>query len=241
MNGGVLAVIPARGGSKDLPRKAIRPLAGLPLLAHSIELARRCPEIGRTIVSTDDEEIAEVARAHGGDVPFLRPRELARDETPMWPVLRHAVAEVDPDGTRWPLVLLLQPTSPARRPEDVARAVRLLAERPELDGVIGVSEPHFNPIVNGVVERNGLLAPLVENGLSYTRRQDAPRVLRINGALYLWRSEFIRAHEDDPGAAARIAPCEIPERSAIDVDTADDLELAELLLRERVIRLPWVG
>src|SRR3954451_10687616 len=104
-----LAVVPARGGSKGLPGKNIRPLAGLPLLEHSVKLAQLCPEIDRTIVSTDSEEIAEIARAVGAEVPFLRPAKLARDETPMLPVLRHALGELD---GAWDLVLLLDPTSP---------------------------------------------------------------------------------------------------------------------------------
>src|SRR5215218_3886475 len=91
----ILAIIPARGGSKGLPGKNIRPLAGLPLIAHSLRLAAMCPEITRCVVSTDDPAIADVARAHGGDVPFIRPRELAGDDTPMMPVLQHALSEVE--------------------------------------------------------------------------------------------------------------------------------------------------
>lgn len=91
----ILAVIPCRGGSKGLPGKNIRKLAGLPLVAHSIRFANSCPEIARLIVSTDNEEIANVAREHGGEAPFLRPRELAQDETPMWPVLQHALGEME--------------------------------------------------------------------------------------------------------------------------------------------------
>lgn len=236
----LLAVIPARGGSKGLPRKALRPLAGRPLLAHTLELAGRCSEIDRTIVSTDDEEIAEVARSLGADVPFVRPAELAGDETPMWPVLRHALAEVDPDGSRFGELLLLQPTSPARLPEDVAAALALLAARPDADGVVAVSEPTFNPLWSAVVERDGVLAPLVPGAGGYARRQDVPRVLRINGLLYLWRAAFVRAHEEDPAETAVRAALELPDRRAIDIDTAEDLELAELLLREGLIRLPWL-
>src|SRR4051812_27480707 len=93
----VLAVIPARGGSSGLPGKNIRSFAGLPLIAHSIRCAAMCPRITRTIVSTDSEEIAAVARAHGGDAPFLRPAELAGGDTPMWPVLKHALEQVELD------------------------------------------------------------------------------------------------------------------------------------------------
>lgn len=216
----------------------MRPLAGRPLIAHSIEVARRCPEVARTVVSTDSEEIADAARQLGADVPFLRPAELAQDETPMWPVIRHALAQLDPDGSEHGTLLLLQPTSPARLPEDVAGAVRLLAERGDADGVVGVSEPSFNPLWTAVVERDGWIESLVSDGTRYGRRQDVPRVLRINGSLYLWRVPFVLGNADP--ASARMLGWEIPERRALDIDTAEDLELAELLIREGLVRLPWL-
>ncbi len=235
----LLALIPARGGSKGVPGKALRPLAGLPLIAHSIELARRCPEIERLVVSTDSAEIAAAARTLGAEVPFLRPAALAQDETPMWPVVRHALAELDPEASRYATLLLLQPTCPGRLPADVSRAAALLASRADVDGVIGVSEPSFNPISDAVVESDGVLRRLVPDGARYSRRQDVPRVLRINGSLYLWRCAFIRSHEQEP-ADARYLGCEIPDRRAIDIDSEADLELAELVIRERLVDLPWL-
>src|SRR5712691_3681546 len=108
----MLAIVPARGGSKGLPRKNLRQLAGLPLIGHALRFAAMCPEIARTIVSTDSEEIAGVARDLGGDVPFLRPAELARDDTPTWTVLRHALEVVDPRGEEYDRLLLVSPASP---------------------------------------------------------------------------------------------------------------------------------
>ena len=117
----LLAVIPARGGSKGLPGKNIRPIAGLPLIAHSIRCAALSPEVDRCVVSTDCEEIASVARQHGGCVPFLRPAELAQDDTPMIPVLQHALREMEQrDAQRYETILLLDPTSPGRLPVDIA-------------------------------------------------------------------------------------------------------------------------
>src|SRR5690348_11806624 len=131
-----LAVIPARGGSKGLPRKNIRPLAGLPLLVHSLRCTARVPRIARTIVSTDDAEIAEVARAHGGDVPFIRPAELARDDTPMLPVLKHALLEVERlEGRTYGSLLLVDPTSPGRLPGDIDSAFAILDADASADGV----------------------------------------------------------------------------------------------------------
>lgn len=232
----LLAVIPARGGSKELPLKALLPLAGRPLIAHSIELARRCPQIVRLIVSTDSEEIAETARSHGADVPFLRPADLARDETPMWPVVRHALAAV---GESYDAVLLLQPTSPLRLPEDVTAATTLLAGCPDADGVVGVSDAHPNPIWTARTIRDGFLEALVPDA-AYSRRQDVPRVVAVNGALYLWQADFIRDHIDDPSTVGRYLPLEIPGRRAMDIDTAADLETAEVLLRSGLVSLPWL-
>jgi CMP-N,N'-diacetyllegionaminic acid synthase len=230
-----LAVIPARGGSKGLRGKNVRVLAGLPLLEHSVRLARLCPEIDRTIVSTDSEEIAEVARAAGAEVPFLRPPELARDDTPMLPVLRHALAELD---SGWDFLLLLDPTSPGRLPEDVAAAHRLLADRRDADGVVSVSEPAFNPIWHAVVERDGLIEPLHSESRAYGRRQDAPRVLRINAALYLFRTAFLHS-ERETWLDGRHVPLEIPDLRAFHIDTADDFALCELVLTSGLVSLPW--
>jgi CMP-N-acetylneuraminic acid synthetase len=234
-----LAVVPARGGSKGLPGKNVRPLAGLPLLVHSLRLAELCPEITRTVVSTDSDEIARVARDAGGEVPFARPAELAQDETPMLPVLRHALEELDPDGTRYELLLLLDPTSPGRLPEDVARAHELLRADAGADGVVAVSEPPFNPLWTAVVERDGYLEQLVPDARAVGRRQDAPRVLRINAALYLFRTEFLR-RERETWLNGRHLPLEIPELRAFHIDSEQDFRLCELVLREGLVKLPWL-
>jgi CMP-N,N'-diacetyllegionaminic acid synthase len=235
-----LALVPARGGSKGLPGKNIRPLAGLPLIEHSLRLARLCPAVSRTVVSTDSEEIAEVARGAGGEVPFLRPAELARDDTPMLPVLRHALAELDPAGGEWDLLLLLDPTSPGRLPQDVELAHELLAGRPDADGVVAVSEPSFNPIWHAVVERDGFMQPLLPEAPTYGRRQDVPRVLRINAALYLFRTSFLRSAQDT-WLEGRHVPLEIPDLRAFHIDTEEDLRVAELLLDGGLVSLPWLA
>ena len=127
-------------------------------MAHTILFAKMCPDIERCIVSTDSPEIAEVARQFGGEVPFLRPAELARDDTPLWPVVRHTLAFAEERDGHYETLLLLDPTSPAREPLDVAEALRRLQAHPEADGVIGVSQPGFNPIWHCVVERDGWMA-----------------------------------------------------------------------------------
>ncbi|MBI2014477.1 MAG: acylneuraminate cytidylyltransferase family protein [Candidatus Rokubacteria bacterium] len=237
----LLAVIAARGGSKGLPGKNVRPLAGLPLIAHSILLARMCPEIDRCVVSTDAESIAAVARDAGGDVPFMRPAELAHDTASIWAVLRHALARVeDEEGRAYEYVLLLDPTSPTRLPEDVAGAVRRLRDTPAADGILGVSRPSFNPIWHCVVERDGWMADLVPEGAGFERRQDVPPVYRINGSLYIWRTAFVRA-EDRQWRRGRHLLYEIPERRATSIDDADEFARIETLVTSGAIVLPWLA
>ena len=237
----ILAIIPARGGSKGIPGKNIRPFAGIPLIAHTILFARMCPEISRCIVTTDSPEIADVARQFGGDVPFERPSELAQDDTLMWPVLQHALRQVeDNDGILYDSVLLLDPTSPARQPSDVAGVVRCLQDCPEAYGVVGVSQPDFNPLWNCVVERNGWMTDLVEGGGNYTRRQDAPTVFRINGSIYLWHSDFVRTEQRSWRQTGGHLMYEIPELRAMSFDNEAEFQRAELLVKGGLITLPWL-
>jgi N-acylneuraminate cytidylyltransferase len=235
----VLAVVPARGGSKGLPGKNLLPLASLPLLEHSLRFAHLSREIERTIVSTDSGEIAQAARDAGAEVPFLRPAELARDETPMWPVLRHALECVDPDGDAYDLLVLLDPTAPAREHADLRRALDLLDMHPDADGVVAVAEPSFNPVWQTVVERDGFVEHAFPEGARYTRRQDAPRSLFVCGTLYVWRTSFVRA-EEKSWFHGRLVPIEIPRERAITVDGEHDLRLLEVLVAAGVIRLPWL-
>ena len=241
----VLAVIPARGGSKGLPGKNIRPMWGLPLIAHSIRAAAMTPEVTRCVVTTDSAEIAEVVRAHGGEAPFLRPAELAADDTPMAPVVRHALEWVESDeGGSYDAVLLLDPTSPARVPSQLAEAVRRLATTPALDGVISVSEPTFNPVWVGVRpdgSRDGALSRYFEAGTGVTRRQDVGRFLRINGNFYLWRADFVRRLESSWFDEGTHEGLEIPEAQAFSIDDEYEFRLIEALIGAGLITLPWLA
>jgi CMP-N,N'-diacetyllegionaminic acid synthase len=236
MADGVLALVPARGGSKGVPAKNLRPLAGLPLIAHAIRCAARCPEVARIVVSTDSEEIAAVASAHGAEVPFVRPAELATDEAAMWPVVVHAVEHL---GTDADVVLLLDPTTPARLPEDVAGALATLRATPDADGIVGVSRPGWNPIWTGVRVVDGWLEPLFPEGTAYTRRQDVPEVLRIDASLYAWRTSFIRS-----GAGSwrdgRLLAHEVPPLRAVHLDEETDFAVFEALLAVGLVTLPWL-
>jgi len=233
-----IAIIPARGGSKGLPDKNLRMLAGLPLIAHSIRFAQICPEIGRCIVSTDSDEIAEAARDAKGDVPFLRPAELAQDSTPMLPVLQHAVGKIESiEGKRYESIVLLQPTSPFRLPKDVSRALEIIGQDRQAVGVVAVSIPSFNPKVVCVEEKNGYLEWAFETKL-YTRRQEAAPVYRVNGVLYVWRRDYLMSSSVEQLYAAPHRLLVIPEERALDIDSLHDFQVCEALVQAGMLKLP---
>lgn len=235
----VLAVVPARGGSKGLPGKNIRPLAGIPLIGHSIRCAKMTPEVDRIIVSTDSEEIANVARREGAEVPFLRPAELAGDKTAMWPVMRHALEQMERlDGRRYESLLLLDPTSPGRTPDDIRKAIEILSGDPSCDGIIGVSEPEFNPYWHCVIEEGGYMRDLISGAERFSRRQDVPTVYRINATLYLWKRDFVLTA--DNWRTGRLKMLEVPEARAIHIDELDQFELTNLRLEKKMVTLPWL-
>lgn len=230
----ILAVITARGGSKGVPRKNIRPVCGKPLIAYSIETALTVRDrLYRIIVSTDDPEIAEVSRQYGAEVPFMRPPELAEDKTPTLPVLQHAVRFVEEqDKICLDWILLLQPTSPCRTSEDILAALDL-AHAGGCDSIISVVQVATHPLFIKRIENDQLL-PFSESFAEKegARRQDArPPAYVRNGAIYLTRRDVLMERNSIWGGFIRpyVMP---PERSA-NVDSELDLIVAELMLRPR--------
>ncbi len=224
-----LAVIPARGGSKGVPGKNVRPVAGRPLLAYTADAVRAATRLTRTVVSTDDDTIAAVAAGLGLDVPFRRPADLASDDAPMLPVLQHALAALEGDEP-YDAVVLLQPTSPLRRGEHIDAAVAHLADS-GADSVVSVVEvPHQYSPVSVLRLDAGRLRPWQE-GATVTRRQDKPRLFARNGpAVLAVRAAVLRAGSLY-GHDCR--PLVMTMRESYDIDTPDDLELIELLLSRR--------
>jgi CMP-N,N'-diacetyllegionaminic acid synthase len=239
----VLAVIPARGGSKGLPGKNIRPIAGLPLLAHSIRCAAMVPGL-RVVVSTDDEKIRATAIASGAEAPFVRPAELANDSAPMMPVLTHALAEMERrDNRRYDAVLLLDPTSPGRHPEDIRRAVELLSGADaSITGVVACSKPTFNPFWVGVVaDASGVLSPAFDTNAKYVRRQDVPPFYRICGSLYLWRRDFVESAPAAWVTEGKHLLLEVPEARSFSIDDLAEFQTAELLVANGLVEFPWLS
>jgi CMP-N,N'-diacetyllegionaminic acid synthase len=222
-----IGIITARGGSKGIPRKNIRPVAGKPLLAWTVEAALASGKLERVILSTDDREIAETARLFGAEVPFMRPASLADDDTTSFAVIEHALEWLEQDGALPDYILLLQPTSPLRTSVDINDALLFAAVR-NADAVVGVSECSPHPLLARTIRKDGTLEEFFKTESDFHRRQDLPPVYAINGAIYLHRPASLRATRSliPPGAHAFVMP---PERS-LDVDTLWQLGLAHLIL-----------
>lgn len=227
-----LAVIPARGGSKGIPRKNLVPVAGKPLLVHSIEHARAADCVDRIIVSTEDAEIAEVARAAGAEVPFLRPADLAGDTVLDHPVFVHVLERLARDDGYEPgLVLHLRPTAPYRRPGWIDAAVALLRCDPRADSVRSVSPPAQHPYRMFRLDADGYLDPLFkhEHPMPFLlRRQDLPPMWFYNAVIDVARRRTIL--EQGSMTGARILPFTMAAEDVVDVDGLRDLQLARLIL-----------
>ena len=217
------ALIPARGGSKGIPRKNIRMIAGKPLIVWTIEAALRSALLDAVVVSTDDAEIADVARSAGAQVPFMRPAELARDQTPGLDPVMHALDRLPEYGS----VLLLQPTSPLRTTADIDACLGLAAERGAVS-VVSVSEPEAHPYWSYRLNTDQTLARLIET-TPVTRRQDLPQVVAVNGAMYFAQADWLR--RSGSLVDAQTLAYVMPRERSIDIDTPLDWALAELLLK----------
>jgi CMP-N,N'-diacetyllegionaminic acid synthase len=225
----VLGVVTARGGSRSVPRKNIRLLCGKPLLQYTAEAALASQRLERTILTTDDEEIAAVGRRCGLDVPFLRPAELARDDTPSLPVVQHVVQWVEARGDRYDAICLLQPTNPLRRAEDIDGAIALL-ESSGADSVISfVDVDGKHPARMKRIDAEGRVhnPPFAEQ-FEGQRRQDLPKFYLREGSIYLTRTAVLMQQHSFQGRDCRAWI--VPEQRACNIDTPFDLFVAEQVL-----------
>jgi CMP-N-acetylneuraminic acid synthetase len=229
----IIGIIPARGESKGVPRKNIRALAGKPLIAYTIEVAFKSKMLNRVIVSTEDKEIAEIAKKYGAEVPFMRPKELAEDTTPMVPVLQHAVKFVESkEHIKFDYVVLLQPTAPLRLPEDIDNAIKKLIDT-GADSVISVCRvDSIHPILMKKIVNDQLLPYCIEEKEG-TRRQDyRPYAYKRSGAVYTAKRDVLMEKNSFWGEISR--PYIIPTERSVGIDDEIDFKLVEILMKERM-------
>ncbi len=231
----ILAFIPARGGSKSIPHKNIRPLAGYPLIAYSIAAALQSRLINRTIVSTDDEEIARIALRYGAETPFMRPLEYAQDHSIDFPVFTHALSWLmDNEGYQPDILVQLRPTSPIRPPDCVDQAVQILLDHPEADSVRGIIPSGQNPYKMWRVDESGRITPLLTlPGVAEpfnAPRQELPQTYWQTGHIDAIRASTIVQKHSLTGDI--ILPLHLDSRYAIDIDTLRDWQRAEWIISQ---------
>jgi CMP-N-acetylneuraminic acid synthetase len=226
----ILGLVPARGGSKGVPRKNLRLLNGRPLLQYTADAARRARSLSRIVLSTDDLEIADIGRRCGLEVPFLRPEALAQDSTPTLPVIQHALAYLEAAGDRFDAVCILQPTTPLRRPDDIDRCIQLLEET-GADAVVTVLPvpPEHNPHWVYFRREDGRLELSTGEKAPISRRQDLPPAYRREGSVYVTRRDPIM--ERGTLFGDRLMGCVLDPADCIDINTPDEWERAERMVQ----------
>jgi CMP-N,N'-diacetyllegionaminic acid synthase len=228
----ILGLITARGGSKTIPGKNVKLLAGKPLIRWTIDEARKSRLVSRLVVSTDDEEIRSVCLEGRAEAPFLRPIELAGDTSPHIDVMLHSLDWLEAEQNYRPdFVLLLQPTSPFRTVFDIDEAIHMIESHPLTDALVGVCEAEDHPFLVKKINSDGALEDYMPTEMSYQRRQDLPPAYVINGAIYLNRPSSLRRERKivPPGALAYV----MPRERSLDIDTPWDFHLAEMILNEK--------
>lgn len=226
----VLGVVTARGGSKGIPRKNIRPLCGKPLLQYTAEAALAARLLSRVVLSTDDPEIAEIGLRCGLDVPFLRPPELAADATPSLPVVRHAVQHVETDDDVYEAICLLQPTHPLRRPELIDACIKIL-EAGDFDAVVTILPVPvvYNPHWAYFQGADGRLCLSTGGAEPVARRQDLPPAYHREGSVYVTRRDILMEARSLYGT--RLGGCAVDPTWSVNIDEPEDWERAEALVQ----------
>ena len=223
----IVAFIPARGGSKGLPRKNIRSIAGKPLIAHTIEDALKSKYINRVIVSTEDEEITDIAEEFGAEV-LGRPKELARDESLVIDAIYHMLNFLQNDNYNPDIIIMLQVTSPLRTTEDIDNAIELFLNS-NCESIIGVYEAPHTPYWSFKIEK-GFLKPLFGKKNLGMRRQDIETVYMPNGAIFISRPRDL--YKNKGFISEKLLPYIMPLEKSVDIDNETDLLFAELLIKK---------
>ena len=226
----ILGLIPARGGSKGLPRKNIKPLLGKPLITWTIEQALASKYLDRVVVSTDDKEIAEISKKYGAEVPFMRPKELAKDNAKGIDVVLHAIDWLKENDNRkqYDLIILLQPTSPLRTTEDIDKAIELLFLK-EAKAIVSVCEVDHHPLWANTLPEDGSMKDFIRREVMNKNRQELPIFYRLNGAIYLAYCDYIKKQKSFFGE--KTFAYIMPRERSVDIDDEIDLKLAEILIK----------
>lgn len=235
----VLGIVPARGGSKGIPRKNIRELCGKPLLQYTAEAALAARGLARVILTTDDFEIAEAGRSCGLEVPFLRPPELARDTTPTLPVVQHAVCWLESEGDTFDAICLLQPTHPLRRSADIDACIeRLEASGADAVATVLAVPPHYNPHWVYLRGDDGCLYLSTGEETPIPRRQELPPAFHREGSIYVTRRDVVMERNSLYGK--QLAGFEIDPQRSVNIDNEEDwVRASEILSRPSVaVRIP---
>ena len=227
----ILAVVPARAGSKRLPEKNIRQMFGKPLIQWTLEAALSIDEITRVIVTTDSQRIAEIAKECEAQVPFIRPASLAKDTTSSVDVIRHVLDYYKEQGEEFDFVLLLQPTSPTRKPSDISGAIEHL-KRSDADAVVSVCRCEHSPLWANTLPEDYSMNGFIRPKIAQTRSQDLPEYFRINGAIYLFNTRRF-AQENTLFFSSNIFAYVMDQESSIDIDHEIDFLTAEAVLKSR--------
>ncbi len=224
----VLAIIGARGGSKGIPKKNIAMLGDKPLIGWTVEAAVKAAEVDRVVVSTDDPDIAAVARHFGAEIPFMRPAELATDTASQVDVVNHVLDRLEKEQHYSPdYLLLLQPTSPFRTSEDIDAAIKIAADK-DCDAVISVSAVASHPYYARTIDAEGIIQDMYVERNTAPRRQLLPEVFSENGAIYLLKVSVFRSEQTF--MPARSAAYVMPEQRSLDIDTPWDMKLAAFMM-----------
>lgn len=223
----IISIIPARGGSKGIPRKNIKLLNGKPLISYSIDASNSCSLIDDTYVSTEDAEISEISKGNNAEV-IERPDELAGDDSSSIDVILHVLDYLENKGELPDLFVLLQPTSPLRTSEDIEASINLFLES-DCDSLVSVCELDHRSLLNFSLE-DGFLVQNNNEALFNSRRQDIPTHYSLNGAIYITTPEFIRKNRSF--YSDKTIPHVMSKEKSIDIDTSFDFKLAEFLLNE---------
>lgn len=232
----MLAVIPARGGSKGVPRKNIKEICGIPLIGYSIIAAINSKLFDKIIVSTDDEEIAELAKRFGAEVPFLRPQDISNDQATSDDVMLHAIQYYEDRGIFFEEICKLQPTSPLRTYRHIREAYSLYKEK-NCNYTVSVCECEHSPLWSGVIGEDKLLDNFISDGAKRSCRQQMDKYYRLNGAIYLGKVENFKKEGTflGQGCLAYI----MSQEESVDIDSMLDFKVAEILMRERKVNVSF--